>query len=161
MIHLNGPNWTFIDLGNDSVPIRPHGWALKASVTHQRHLCTEIDSVAENILVAIHLYGPNWTVIDLGNDSVAIRPLAFAWTSNDQIHWRIYAPPVLNELTIYRYCLCVDEIEGILPKGPYRPCVSMAGRALSAGYSGIRSLYSLTKVDWDWRMNKWTVFWLM
>ena len=25
-------------------------------------------------------------------------------------------------------------IEGILPKGPYRPCVSMAGRALLAGY---------------------------
>ena len=25
-------------------------------------------------------------------------------------------------------------IEGILPKGPYLPCVSMAGRALLAGY---------------------------
>ena len=25
-------------------------------------------------------------------------------------------------------------IEGILPRGPYRPCVSMAGRALLAGY---------------------------
>ena len=24
--------------------------------------------------------------------------------------------------------------EGILPKGPYLPCVSMAGRALLAGY---------------------------
>ena len=32
---------------------------------------------------------------------------------------------------------CVGELihnEGILPKGPYRPCVSMAGRALLAGY---------------------------
>ena len=26
------------------------------------------------------------------------------------------------------------HIEGILPKGPYLPCVSMAGRALSVGY---------------------------
>ena len=26
------------------------------------------------------------------------------------------------------------NIEGILPKGPYLPCVSMAGRALLAGY---------------------------
>ena len=26
------------------------------------------------------------------------------------------------------------HIEGILPKGPYLPCVSMAGRALLAGY---------------------------
>ena len=28
----------------------------------------------------------------------------------------------------------IAEIEGILPKGPYLPCVSMAGRALLAGY---------------------------
>ena len=26
------------------------------------------------------------------------------------------------------------QVEGILPKGPYLPCVSMAGRALLAGY---------------------------
>ena len=32
-----------------------HGGALKASTTHQSHLCTEIDSVAENRLVAINL----------------------------------------------------------------------------------------------------------
>ena len=29
---------------------------------------------------------------------------------------------------------CRWHIEGILPKGPYQPCVSMAGRALLAGY---------------------------
>ena len=29
---------------------------------------------------------------------------------------------------------CDEYIEGILPKGPYLPCVSMAGRALLAGY---------------------------
>ena len=28
----------------------------------------------------------------------------------------------------------MEHIEGILPKGPYLPCVSMAGRALLAGY---------------------------
>ena len=28
----------------------------------------------------------------------------------------------------------LPEFEGILPKGPYQPCVSMAGRALLAGY---------------------------
>ena len=32
---------------------------------------------------------------------------------------------------------CRDEFEGILPKGPYLPCVSMAGRALLAGYHRI------------------------
>ena len=31
-------------------------------------------------------------------------------------------------------CNWHSNIEGILPKGPYLPCVSMAGRALSAGY---------------------------
>ena len=32
-----------------------HGGALKASATHQNHMCAEIDSLAENKLVAIHL----------------------------------------------------------------------------------------------------------
>ena len=31
-------------------------------------------------------------------------------------------------------------IDGILPKGPYLPCVSMAGRALLAGYPSYQSL---------------------
>ena len=31
----------------------------------------------------------------------------------------------------------MTQFEGILPKGPYLPCVSMAGRALLAGYPGI------------------------
>ena len=36
--------------------------------------------------------------------------------------------------------IIVFHFEGILPKGPYLPCVSMAGRALLAGYH--RFLYS-------------------
>ena len=36
--------------------------------------------------------------------------------------------PVLND------AYSNPDIEGILPKGPYLPCVSMAGRALLAGY---------------------------
>ena len=32
------------------------------------------------------------------------------------------------------YSVLLRELEGILPKGPYLPCVSMAGRALLAGY---------------------------
>ena len=31
----------------------------------------------------------------------------------------------------------IEQFEGILPKGPYLPCVSMAGRALLAGYPRI------------------------
>ena len=33
------------------------------------------------------------------------------------------------------------HIEGILPKGPYLPCVSMAGRALLAGYPRYVSIW--------------------
>ena len=33
-----------------------------------------------------------------------------------------------------RLSLCHPHIQGILPKGPYLPCVSKAGRALLAGY---------------------------
>ena len=38
------------------------------------------------------------------------------------------------------------HIEGILPKGPYLPCVSMAGRALLAGYP--RYVYS-SRIIWS------------
>ena len=37
-------------------------------------------------------------------------------------------------------------MEGILPKGPYLPWVSMAGRALLAGYHG-NELQSLKGID--------------
>ena len=43
------------------------------------------------------------------------------------------------------------EFDGILPKGPYLPCVSMAGRALLAGYRQIhRSLVNSPQKD-QWR----------
>ena len=34
-------------------------------------------------------------------------------------------------------------VEGILPKGPYLPCVSMAGRALLAGYPWCMVIWSI------------------
>ena len=40
----------------------------------------------------------------------------------------------------FQSCYNVTHVfEGILPKGPYLPCVSMAGRALFAGYHRILS----------------------
>ena len=40
-----------------------------------------------------------------------------------------------NDGILTNVCILnVLDIEGILPKGPYLPCVSMAGRALLAGY---------------------------
>ena len=37
-------------------------------------------------------------------------------------------------ISLCNYAFMCDELESILPKGPYLPCVSMAGRALLAGY---------------------------
>ena len=42
----------------------------------------------------------------------------------------------------------VRDFEGILPKGPYLPCVSMAGRAILAGYHRLR-VYD-NEMSWGW-----------
>ena len=43
--------------------------------------------------------------------------------------YKVWAPSKLNEIC-FIWCSCVWYIEGVLPKGPYLPCASMAGRAL-------------------------------
>ena len=45
-------------------------------------------------------------------------------------------PPDVSSTKVYiiKYVTDVLHIEGILPKGPYLPCVSMAGSALLVGY---------------------------
>ena len=47
---------------------------------------------------------------------------------------RFSATPVRKQWSHVFLALTHRHIEGILPKGPYLPCVSMAGRALLAGY---------------------------
>ena len=59
-----------------------------------------------------------------------------------QTHWSYCSLAPNHRYTRFTLCLwCVMvcqwsilSIEGILPKGSYLPCVSMAGRALLAGY---------------------------
>ena len=48
--------------------------------------------------------------------------------------WLIYYLRRHSSVIITIVCLEPLYYEGILPKGPYLPCVSMAGRALLAGY---------------------------
>ena len=48
------------------------------------------------------------------------------------LYWVWKGLPVWNDKS--PQALPLQYIEGILPKGPYLPCVSMAGRALLAGY---------------------------
>ena len=49
----------------------------------------------------------------------------------------------IHQLQLYIYHITPYK-EGILPKGPYLPCVSMAGRALLAGYHRI----NLGHISW-------------
>ena len=53
-------------------------------------------------------------------------------------HGKLFTTLFLSNMAIWchiHYLSCAPHhIEGILPKGPYLPCVSMAGRALLAGY---------------------------
>ena len=59
------------------------------------------------------------------------------------VNLEVNAPRCCLVVAFFKIMIKQDEIfsfiawayiEGILPKGPYRPCVSMAGRALLAGY---------------------------
>ena len=74
-----------------------------------------------------------------------IKCMIFHHSQNDKniyLHkLELYGVPIerVNEfnllgLTIDQHMDWNAHIEGILPKGPYLPCVSMAGRAILAGY---------------------------
>ena len=55
-----------------------------------------------------------------------------------------------NGISLY-FC---SHIEGILPKGPYLPCISMAGRALLAGYHQylVWSWCQFPEIEQKWQM---------
>ena len=60
----------------------------------------------------------------------------------------------------YQFCLGSSYIEGILPKGPYPPCLRMADRALLAGnpryvFSLVGSFHYQMKI---WRCVSETIF---
>ena len=68
-------------------------------------------------------------------------------TCNSALHRKEWArPSSIPKISLVTLFVCKNKaveyflhnrrpyIEGILPKGPYLPCVSMAGRALLAGY---------------------------
>ena len=52
----------------------------------------------------------------------------------------------------------IQDIEGIMPKGPYLPCVSMAGRALSAGYPRYNIVFfhiNTFQIRWNCFVKSW------
>ena len=52
------------------------------------------------------------------------------------------------------------HIEGILPKGPYLPCVSMAGRALLAGYPRhTHSEWIILERKFSWSASRKLLLW--
>ena len=50
---------------------------------------------------------------------------------------------LMGTYLLHRLPMRVAYFEGILPKGPYLPCVSMAGRALLAGYHQIYIFFNI------------------
>ena len=88
-----------------------------ANVPHQSNR-----TQAENIGHQIEYPGPFW-----GEVSGHWRIITY--------HWKLQVLLFPNINIVYLLCtrhiIC---IEGILPKGPYLPCVSMADRALLVGY---------------------------
>ena len=69
------------------------------------------------------------------------------------IHKQYYVTVPMDIAVVTQYCQQLSNqcfikayIEGILPKGPYLPCVSMAGRALLAGYPRHVNHYNISKV---------------
>ena len=64
------------------------------------------------------------------------------------VQWQPPEPPVTTWLVSWQFR---KKCEGILPKGPYLPWVSMAGRALLAGYHRICSCLT----GWVRRKIRW------
>ena len=54
--------------------------------------------------------------------------------------------------------MTIPYIEGILPKGPYLPCVSMAGRALLEGYHGYKEIGVKSMFECYWKL---ILFWCL
>ena len=89
----------------------------------------------------------NFTYDSVGNKLALVQPVAWRQTGNkllitstngDLIAWYIDVSqsPSLNIMYFLLGCISVIYIyiDGILPKGPYPPCLRMADRALLAGY---------------------------
>ena len=72
--------------------------------------------------------------------------------TDERLFHTIQYVPVMTQF-VFSDILITDNpyIKGILPKRPYLPCVSMAGRALLAGYhrysSPLRSRYNMSFVN--------------
>ena len=59
------------------------------------------------------------------------------------LHWASDMVVMSSYIFMQADFYCIKEIEGILPKGPYLPCVSMAGRVLLARYHRNLCMYYL------------------
>ena len=75
-----------------------------------------------------------WTLMEFIRFHIARDSKLIAWFQNELRKW-LWCHQ--QKVQVLIWSLFVD-IEGILPKGPYLPCVSMAGGALLAGYQRYR-----------------------
>ena len=101
-------------------------------------------------IMTSHLLGANWTlnlILMYCHLELLTTQLKFWFTKYTLFFTKMYLETLSGEFQQvcssveyqYRATRCIkrpyiSHIEGILPKGPYLPCVSMAGRALLARY---------------------------
>ena len=95
-------------------------------------------------------YFIDWDINDLGHVSSDHKKLV---KMADEISWNLVA------LLVFGVAHC--HIEGILPKGPYPPCLHMADRALSTGYPRYcsccpRCTQTSSHRCWSWARWTWT-----
>ena len=98
-----------------------------------------------------HITGPfvrgiNWSLVDSPHKGWWCRALMFSlicawansWANNqdacDLRRYHAHCNITVMSKQLNMIAKYFAYIEGILPKGPYLPCGSMAGRALLAGY---------------------------
>ena len=129
-----------------------------------------------HIALKIVEFDPNWAYSDCNsslNSPMAMKcctkletamkrcPIVFQVHPSNFKVTRDKTSPILTQIGRFRTigrsqlsnpsdlpCLITNGlyIEGILPKGPYLPCVSMAGRALLAGYHQYTRLYIVIQI---------------
>ena len=95
---------------------------------------------------------------DMGKQLASLPPWAVEWWYITTKYHGVLRGSRKPDIVAIAECIAweIRHFEGILPKGPYLPCVSMAGRALLAGYHRFMMHYTAIQVmSWGWNYTLW------
>ena len=135
-------------VGRDNYELA-HGTIKSPSTVHGIGPMPQCNSVKENprihkhttrcsvFIIFIQQTQYNWPWRAQNNGAYSLSGIStwYPLSSQAPVFWFTTLTPEQNGCHFGR-----QHIEGILPKGPYLPCVSMVGRALLAGYHRYRRL---------------------